>query len=333
MCVDTVFLPVEPFSVDHYDQETGEVTHTEVVTQQEVPCGKCLECKATKVAEWAFRLEQEVKYNPGRTARFVTLTYNEFALNDTCKTENGYYTLNYKDFRDYMKRLRNLEEEKVKYFVVGEYGTKSYRPHFHAVVFGAKDENIAKAWSYFILPTKDNPEGTHVSKGFVHLGNVNNASCQYIMNYVQKPMYDTIKKKHPDFDGVKEMRRMSNGIGSDLLKDKRMVKHYSDPKNQKCVLESGRKLRLPRYYRDRMYSDEDHKYSRKLMYLESRERLCKELEIQGLELTAIEKRKKANGKKHNEKVKISRIQRNLKQDKPCWRQSTLEKGVSLQKVY
>lgn len=57
--------------------------------------------------------------------------------------------LYYPDFQRFMKRLRKLltkkfgknnEETKVRYYAIGEYGTSSYRPHWHLLLFINSDE-------------------------------------------------------------------------------------------------------------------------------------------------------------------------------------------------
>lgn len=61
---------------------------------------------------------------------------------------NSVSEINYlrrKDIQDFMKRLRsnlhylrvhrNLEDEKIYYFIAGEYGTEHHRPHYHGLLF------------------------------------------------------------------------------------------------------------------------------------------------------------------------------------------------------
>ena len=61
---------------------------------------------------------------------FVTLTYADEHL-----PEGG--NLSYEDVRDFLKRLRSrLAPRKMRYYLVGEYGDITFRPHYHALVFG-----------------------------------------------------------------------------------------------------------------------------------------------------------------------------------------------------
>ncbi|MDX8558692.1 hypothetical protein OZ663_18615, partial [Elizabethkingia sp. HX CGY] len=50
-------------------------------------------------------------------------------------------SLDYRDFQLFMKRARKLQEKKISYFLVGEYGSQTFRPHYHAIVFDV--ENIS----------------------------------------------------------------------------------------------------------------------------------------------------------------------------------------------
>lgn len=46
------------------------------------------------------------------------------------------YTLRKRDFQLFMKVLRRRTGQKVRYFAAGEYGDKTFRPHYHAIIFG-----------------------------------------------------------------------------------------------------------------------------------------------------------------------------------------------------
>jgi len=62
-------------------------------------------------------------------------------------------SLSKKDFQLYMRRLRFDAGKGLKYYVCGEYGTKSNRPHYHAIIFNCDLKHIigevaAKALDY-----------------------------------------------------------------------------------------------------------------------------------------------------------------------------------------
>lgn len=88
---------------------------------------------------WYKRLYAEWKYCTG-TAFFVTLTYDE----DHVPMEFGdddlpnFYTVSKRDVQLFFKRFRKKYIDPVgrlRYFIVSEFGTNSYRPHYHALIF------------------------------------------------------------------------------------------------------------------------------------------------------------------------------------------------------
>ena len=111
-----------------------------------VNCGKCVYCKKRRVNSWVFRMTEEEKVS--FSSYFITLTYDN---KNVPVTKNGFMTLNKKDVQDYMKRLRYFHEKKsdkkLVYYFAGEYGPKTFRPHYHAIVFNVMDpELFGKAW-------------------------------------------------------------------------------------------------------------------------------------------------------------------------------------------
>jgi len=138
------------------NKSTGETLPLYIV----VPCGKCLLCNKRKANALATRAIMETEMC-GSAPLFITLTYsNEYLpLN-----EKGFPTLRKQDFQLFMKRLRSLLdarniEHSLRYFVCGEYGSKTKRPHYHLLLWNfpvthfkdmvAIQSFIQKAWSFF----------------------------------------------------------------------------------------------------------------------------------------------------------------------------------------
>jgi hypothetical protein len=59
---------------------------------------------------------------------FLTLTYSDSNLQSP--------RLDYGHFQRFLKRLRERTGVKLSYFVTGEYGEKTKRPHWHCIIFG-----------------------------------------------------------------------------------------------------------------------------------------------------------------------------------------------------
>lgn len=197
-----------------------------------VPCGKCIPCLTNKRADWTFRLQEEHKVS--KSAHFVTLTYDEKHLRTSrslCK----------RDVQLYLKRLRKKDETtRIRYYAVGEYGSKSGRPHYHILLFNSCEEHIRSSWT----------DSKCVSIGMVHVGKVAAASIAYVTKYmIQKDSYP---------DGMeKPFATMSRayGIGGHYLSDSMVEWHRVDDRNY-TVRPGNLMGRLPRFYREKIWYKE-----------------------------------------------------------------------------
>lgn len=106
---------------------------------QDIPCGQCIGCRLDYSRKWADRLMIESR-NHEKTW-FLTLTYNDdnLPLSDTLVP-----TLRKRDVQLFMKRLRKaVSPQKVRFYCSGEYGEKTFRPHYHLIVFGLEIPDLA----------------------------------------------------------------------------------------------------------------------------------------------------------------------------------------------
>lgn len=200
----------------------------------DVPCGRCGFCLSNRRKEWSFRLQKEMRYH--ESASFITLTYSDPNIRymDDINRDTGecipYAVLVKKDLQDFIKRVRyyqkQLTDSKIKYYAVGEYGTKTKRPHYHALMFGMhKEVDVEKIWEY----------------GHTDVGTCTLDSIDYVTKYV-------VNKKDYKHFLVPPFSCISNGIGKQHLED-----NYDLYKTQDIVRgDRGYKQKLPRYYRDKM---------------------------------------------------------------------------------
>lgn len=78
-----------------------------------------------------------------------------------------------KDMQDWLKRLRqNIRPFKIRYFLVGEYGGETQRPHYHVILFNFPldldlDRVLTETWTF----------------GLYHIGTVTPASIHYCSKY------------------------------------------------------------------------------------------------------------------------------------------------------
>lgn len=87
-------------------------------------CGKCVECQKAYSNEWALRLYHEKMYH--LYTFFLTLTYD-----DAHVPSDG--QLRKKDIQDFILDLK--KEVDFRYFLCGEYGGTTARPHYHVLIF------------------------------------------------------------------------------------------------------------------------------------------------------------------------------------------------------
>ena len=159
----------------------------------------------------------------------VTLTYDDEHLPPVGK-------FRYSDFQNFLKRLRNYH--KVRYLVTGEFGAKTKRQHFHAILFGYCQSDMV-----FL---KNSPTGgkLYTSKelsnfwqcGFCPFEMFSQKGAFYAVKYMQKWLYSEQK----DYIGLTRMS-LKPGIGAI---NPRWYKGISTDK----LYVNGRHIKLPRYF-------------------------------------------------------------------------------------
>ena len=214
-----------------------------------VPCGKCPNCIKRRQNQWIYRLTQEQQVS--QSSAFITLTYENCPLN-----EKGYPTLLKEDHQKFIKRLRKrirkdrfkyniTPNTKIKYYAVGEYGTKYWRPHYHSILFNLPDAYIQK------------PEIiTDIwGKGITQVAECNQKTIAYVTKYISKKQNQEIL----DANGqLREFSLMSKGMGANWLTENK-TKWYKEKLHPYLLIEDGKKIPMPRYYRTKMYSESEQK--------------------------------------------------------------------------
>lgn len=154
-------------------------------------------CRINRRRLWTGRIVLESRQHEFNS--FATFTYaNRYHF--YCKVVPR--TLDPRHLQLFWKRLRKERQDKFRYFAVGEYGDQTWRPHYHAALFGIsmfEGDLLSRCWGF----------------GHVHLGELTHDSAQYIAGYVTKKMTavdDTrLNGLHPEF------ARMSQGIGKSAI--------------------------------------------------------------------------------------------------------------------
>lgn len=161
-------------------------------------CGQCMPCRFNKRRIWAHRIMLEAAQYDANA--FITLTYSDEFL-----PPGG--SLVPSDTRDFLKRLRaRVAPSRFRYFLVGEYGDTSFRPHYHAALFGFRSCEYGQS-QYSARRTKCCYWCELVreawGKGNVLLGTLEESSAGYMAGYVTKkltrPDDPILKGRHPEF--------------------------------------------------------------------------------------------------------------------------------------
>lgn len=211
-----------------------------------VPCGHCMGCRLDHARVWADRMLLELKDNDYK-AIFVTLTYNNQSLPRAChigynqlpgESDESYLyededwvaaaagapaTLSVRDTQLFFKRLRkSFPERRIRYFLAGEYGPKTHRPHYHAIIFGLSLDDFKDCC---ILDFNNLGQPRYKSKkfqdiwsnGFCVLAPVNWHTCAYVSRYTMKKIYKSEKANAYATDQVPPFCTMSRRPGIGLL--------------------------------------------------------------------------------------------------------------------
>lgn len=152
---------------------------------------------------------------------FVTLTYSDETMPIIKRSDLSITTLVPKDLQDFLKRFRKaISPARVRYYAVGEYGDKTWRPHYHIALFGYSTCVYGRS-QYSKLRVNCCPVCDLVRDtwglGFVYLGELEVKSAAYIAGYMMKKMTkvddERLQGRAPEF------ARMSlrPGIGAGAL--------------------------------------------------------------------------------------------------------------------
>lgn len=243
-------------------QETRGVDCVEKITEfEEIPCGRCIGCRLAYSRQWADRCMLELPYH--EQSWFVTLTYDDehIPLNEVMNPETGEInqnaTLVKRDVQLFMKRLRRYypHDNAIKYFFAGEYGSQTYRPHYHAILFGLKLDDLklykmsGDGYNYYNSPFLDKCW----KKGFVVVGNVTWDTCAYTARYIMKKQYGSAVSFYEENNIVPEFTLMSRkpAIGRRYY-DENVADIYWTNKIYIGTDEGSHEIQPPRYY-DKLY--------------------------------------------------------------------------------
>lgn len=221
-----------------------------------IPCGQCIGCKLEKARQWAVRMEHESQLYEANN--FLTLTYDK-------KNLPADYSVDLKTWQDFMKRYRkSIEPRLIRFYMCGEYGSKNFRPHYHAIIFGHDFEDKVH------VETNERGDKLYSSKsleklwdkGRAILGDVTFESCGYVARYVttkqtgetagafylrQNPDTGFWHQVEPEFS----TQSRKPGLGAPWLTRFKTDVYPSDE-----VVSRGRTMKPPRFYDTKLTEEE-----------------------------------------------------------------------------
>lgn len=232
-----------------------------------IPCGNCVGCRIDKSKEWANRLMLELTYSS--ESWFATLTFDEEhvprskyeTLDEVTGevVEHESKTLSTYIWQCFMKRLRKRYGKGIRFYACGEYGDRTFRPHYHAIFFNLHLEDAVpyqRTRDGFYLYWSEELERIW-SNGRVLVADVNMKTCAYVTRYVTKKFGVAERWKYEYFNIEPEKALMSRrpGIGRMWYDE-----HKDDVYRTHIIVFGdkyrGYKFRPPKYF-DNLYSLED----------------------------------------------------------------------------
>lgn len=236
----------------------------------QLPCGQCTGCRIQQSREWANRCMMELQYHD--SAYFVTLTYNDahvplsykVADDTTGEAISTGLTLRKRDFQLFMKRLRKkFCNDKIRFFMAGEYGSNTFRPHYHAIIYGLHLDDLVlykkspQGFSYYTSQSLQSVwSDDNGPIGYAVVADVSWETCAYTARYVMKKRTGSEAKFYSDLAIEPEFTLMSRKPG--------IARQYYDEHPGIYVHQwinlptekGGLKFRPPRYF-DKLYDLEN----------------------------------------------------------------------------
>lgn len=212
-----------------------------------VPCGKCVGCLMDYRQSWIVRLENEFVSN-GYNGMFYTLTYNDDSVPYQVNESSGecQLVLHKPDIDKFLKHIHNKvdyyrktvdQDYRYSYFLVGEYGSVTFRPHYHMLTFCRSPDDL------LFLDSVINDYWS-VTHGFVSSDITIPERIQYVCKYTLKQLVSECEERGlpPPF------ARMSKGIGKEFIFSAYAKDFYSRGYRPYVLDINGFPSRMPRYY-------------------------------------------------------------------------------------
>lgn len=218
-----------------------------------MPCGCCRNCRINETTDWSIRALFEL--HDYDTASFVTLTYDDEHI-----PKNG--TLEKERLQDYFDNFQHKVKKekgvKLRFFTAGEYGDHTHRPHYHAILYGLNPDPfskqndrklIADSWK-LCSPQMFEWNRHDYNKNAINF--VTRETIQYVAGYVQKKLKSYAGEYYQDNGLEPPFKLQSKGLGLNYAKENAEVL-----RNNGFTYYNGKKVRIPRYFREKLNIETD----------------------------------------------------------------------------
>lgn len=240
-----------------------------------VPCGKCNFCLERKRSDWTYRLLEEQSVSS--SSFFITMTYDDLHL--VYSVASRMHELHLRDVQLFTKRLRKAQSvvshERLRYYTVGEYGTKFDRPHYHSIMFNLDADLVGQDVMEMLPHCPDGVWCPNLAKlwrgGIVHIGMCTNASIHYVTKYVINRHMGPNPIREPPFATMSR----KPGLGASYIQSH---KHWQKSGYKNYVQLNGFKQALPRYYKERMFEPWERDHLARVSLQQAHKREALELE-------------------------------------------------------
>lgn len=240
-----------------------------------IPCGQCIGCRIRQREDWATRIELEAKDYPEDQVWFITLTYNDdnvpgmivktgeimrkvqYTWKPGEKRPSSVQILLYEDIQKFLKRLRKAYRGKLRYFVAGEYGEQTARPHYHMILYGWEPTDLKNLY-------KIHHNGYYTSKwledlwgmGQIQIAQAVPETYRYVAGYVTKKMYEIDGKKANQYYELGQTKPFACMSLKPGLGDHYYQEHKAEIWRQGYIqCNNGKQAQIPRYYEKQMEAE------------------------------------------------------------------------------
>lgn len=267
------------YSLARFSQLCGkELKYEDIMYKPEVmliPCGQCIGCRIRQREDWTTRIELEARQYLPEEVWFITLTYNDehvpgmilktgellrgsqYVWKPGSEKPESVQILLYTDVQKFLKRLRKASRERLRYFIAGEYGEQTARPHYHMILYGWHPTDLKHLY-------KIQHNGYYTSKwmediwgmGNIQIAQATPETYRYVAGYVTKKMYEIDGEKanvYYELGQPKPFACMSLKPG---LGDQYYQEHKKEIWRQGYIqCTNGKKAQIPRYYEKMMLAE------------------------------------------------------------------------------